>query len=147
MIARIRKALKQEQGFTLIELVVVLVVLGLLIALALPNYLAARQTAAKSEARVIGQEWRTITWACYLQTGLLTSCNTDTLVGFSETNVVNWNFTTTASAYATNATQVIRCAPGQGTLAAGLTYKLFLTVTGAGAGSSSDKFDTNSACP
>jgi len=147
MLALLLKKLKGEHGFTLIELVIVLVVLGLLIALALPNYLSARLTSAKDEARVIGSEWRTLAFACYLLNSSITTCTNDTAVGFSETNVVNWNFVTTTAAYSSTGSQIIRCAPSQSSLAAGLTYKLFLTVTGVGAGTASDKFDSSAACP
>src|SRR5207302_3724433 len=63
-----RKALtRKEQGFTLIELVVVLAILGILIALAVPRYLAARKKAYKSEADNILQEAKTLEWAYYQQ--------------------------------------------------------------------------------
>jgi prepilin-type N-terminal cleavage/methylation domain-containing protein len=57
---------KNEHGFTLIELVVVLAILGLLIGLALPNYYGARLTSARDEARNIGLEWKTLEWGCQL---------------------------------------------------------------------------------
>jgi len=148
-------AASAEGGFTLIELVVVLAILGLLIALALPNYSGARNTAAKDEARVIGQEWRTLEWGCQLgfQGQSVSQCNSDTAVGFSETNVTNWAFVSPSSGglapYGTvGTTEIVRCAAGTSALTTGTTYQLFITVTGAGAGTASDKFvtETNS-CP
>ena len=57
----------KESGFTLIELVVVLAILGILIALAVPRYLSARKKAYKAEADNILQEAKTLEWAYYQQ--------------------------------------------------------------------------------
>ncbi len=67
-----RKTLKnrQERGFTLIELVVVLAILGILIALAVPRYLGARKKAYKAEADNVLQEAKTLEWAYYQQYNL-----------------------------------------------------------------------------
>ncbi len=62
-----RRNASRERGFTLIELVVVLAILGILIALAVPRYLAARKKAYKAEGDNILQEAKTLEWAYYQQ--------------------------------------------------------------------------------
>lgn len=148
MYAMLRKSMKDERGFTLIELVVVLAILGLLIAIALPSYYQARQTAARDEARVFGQEWRTLDWVCYLSAGVTGTCNSDSAIGFSETNAVNWNFATSTNAYTFATGTVTRCAlANAGTIVAGQKYDIVLTISGTGAGTAYDIFQTGATCP
>ena len=147
MYAALNKHLRGEQGFTLIELIVVLFILGLLIAVALPSYNQARQTAARDEARVLGQEWRTLAWACYLTQGVTGTCGSDSAIGFSEAGT-NWNFATSTGAYSFATGTITRCALGNAnTNVAGQKYDLTLTVTGTGAGTGYDVFQAGTSCP
>ena len=54
-----------QRGFTLIELVVVLAILGILLALAVPRYIGFRKRAFKGEVANILGEAKTLSWAYY----------------------------------------------------------------------------------
>jgi type IV pilus assembly protein PilA len=70
-----------QRGFTLIELVVVLAILGILIALAVPRYLGARRNAFVAEGDNLLQELKTMSWAYYQQYSTFTGM-TLSAVGF-----------------------------------------------------------------
>lgn len=94
MFQMLRKQLEKAEGFTLIELVVVIAILGLLVALALPNFLGARSRAALAEARQFADEWKSLTYGCWLEKNQkATKCNTASEVGWDPPDTAYWEFT------------------------------------------------------
>ena len=69
MLARIRKKLNEDRGFTLVELIMVIVILAILLGLALPSYLQTRRKAYLAEANETLQEMRTAAWLVYVEKG------------------------------------------------------------------------------
>ena len=90
MFAWYRKTLTdRERGFTLIELVVVLAILGILISLAVPRYLGVRKKAYKAEADNLLQEVMTLQWAYYQQYNSFDT--TGASIGFVMPGGSHWN--------------------------------------------------------
>jgi prepilin-type N-terminal cleavage/methylation domain-containing protein len=61
LISRLQDRLNGEEGFTLVELTIVLLILGILLTIALPSYLAFKDRAQKTAAKqAVGQALRAV---------------------------------------------------------------------------------------
>ncbi len=98
---------KTERGFTLIELVVVLAILGILVGLAVPRYLGSRRNSFVPEADNTLNELKTMAWGYYQQFGTwtgLTAANFELTLAFQAPAVTGacWSYTLGADGAATN---------------------------------------------
>jgi prepilin-type N-terminal cleavage/methylation domain-containing protein len=85
------KRLKSEsRGFTLIELVVVLAIISILVAAAVPLYLGARKKAYKAEADSTLQEIKSLEWAYYQENNAFTDSFSS--LGFSPPASKFWSY-------------------------------------------------------
>lgn len=80
----VRRAIRGVRGFTLIEIAVVIAIIGLLIAIALPSFLGARQRAFSAEVRQIASEWKALEFSCLVEKNFnTTKCDTAGEIGWS----------------------------------------------------------------
>jgi len=123
VLERIWKARRDERGFTLIELIMVLVILGILLALALPAYLGTRRKAYLAEADQNLQEMRTHAWLRYVERGSFDGAT----AGSVPASTANWTF---AWGTCTGTASCTMSATGQGPVA-GASVTVVLSSNGS----------------
>ncbi len=94
--SRIRKVLRGSQGFTLVEIAIVVAIIGILLLIALPMFSGARARAYVAEARQLSSEWKALTWACLIEKNFDQSkCTTPPMVGWTPAAAsAAWNWPT-----------------------------------------------------
>lgn len=98
---------RTEHGFTLVELVVVLAILGILLALAIPRYAAGARNALLPEADNTLNELKTQAWAYYQQYSDWTGV-TMTVLSFTAPGGACWSFAITGA----SSTSIVLAASG-----------------------------------
>ena len=74
---------QKQQGFTLIELMIVVAIIGILAAVALPAYQDYTTRAKVSEVIAFGSSAKTAVSECAISNGALTNCDTNSKVGIA----------------------------------------------------------------
>jgi len=123
----LRKA-RKSGGFTLIELVVVLAILAILVAVALPTYRGSREKAYLAEARNAATEWKTLAWSYFIEHSNFSGADFNS-IGYSAPNSPVWDYA--MSVATTNDSATLTATGDAAGPIPGKIYKLTIDNTGA----------------
>jgi len=119
---------KQQSGFTLIELMIVVAIIGILAAIAIPQYSDYTQRSKLSGAVSAASAWKTAIGLCAQDLGTLTGCNNtanNQLVPVDGTNAINYvNSIATSGAGIITVTSTAVPSSGSGNLIVTMTPAL-----------------------
>ena len=117
--------LRNNKGFTLIELMIVVVIIGILAAIAIPKFNSVSKNAKQAEAGPVLKQICSLQGTFFQETGAY-AANIGALTGFDSPNAKYFDFTVTGGA-----TSVATAAPNALGTSSGLVTATRDCVTGA----------------